>query len=429
MAAGTLLPETSPGDLLARRRDPVDPETMARAARIVEDVRTGGFGAVRARAQRHDGLAAGEPLLHEQEDLAAARDELPDDLRRLFERAAERIARFAEAQRGCFEDLATTAGPVAMGHRVVPLERAGCYAPGGRRPYVSSVLMTVTTARVAGVREIWLASPRPGTPVLAAAAIAGADAVLGAGGAHAIAALAFGAGPVPACDAVVGPGGPYVVAAKRLVAGIVRTDGPTGPAELVLVADGSVDPEIVAADLLAVAEHDEAAVPLLLTPDQALVGAVRKALGERIGSLEAAETARRALQNGRTVLVTGLEEALDLIEALAPESVALHVADPEAVRPRLARHGTLVAGVGSPAALVHLGVGPNHALPGGGAAARFTGLSVATFLRFPSWLAVSGPLPEELADDLAALARLEGLDAHALALALRAGGVPVGSSR
>ncbi len=420
MAAGTLLPETSPGDLLARRRDPVDPETLAQAARIIDDVRTGGFGAVRARAQRHDGLAAGEPILFERDELDAALGRLPAATRTLLERTAGRIDDFAKAQRACLDDLELRSGVLSMGHRVLPVDRAGCHAPGGDRPRPSAVLMTAVTARAAGVGEVWVATPRPGDLMLGAAAIAGADAVLGAGGAHAIGALAWGAGPVPACDAVVGPGGTWVAAAKRVVAGITRVDGSGGAAELVVLADVTADPEAIAADLLAVVEHDEAATPVLLTPDQDQVAAVRRALAARLRELAAAECASRALQNGRSVIITGIDEGVKLVEQLAPERLALRVGDAPALASRVARYGTLLVGEGACTALGEHGAGPNHALPGGGSAHRFSGLSVLTFLRLPTWIAVAGTaVPDELIDDVLALTRLERLEAHAAAARLR----------
>src|SRR5690606_11583883 len=225
----------------------------------------------------------------------------PED-RATLERTAARVRAFAEAQRACLRELELPLPGGAAGHTVAPGEVAGCYAPGGRFPLPSSVLMTCVTARAAGGARVWAAWPRPGQVTLAAAAVAGADALLAAGGAQAIAALAFGAGPVPPCDAVVGPGSAWVTAAKQLVAGRVAIDMLAGPSELVVLADGSAEPARVAADLLAQAEHDVLAWPVLVTTSAALADAVERELERQLDDLPTAETARAALASGLCVL-------------------------------------------------------------------------------------------------------------------------------
>ncbi len=201
------------------RRDPVDRETLAGARAIVDAVRDGGERAVRAHAERFGDLPAGAPLVISKAELWDARDALPTKDRSLLERTALRIRQFAQTQRAGIQDMSISVPGGRAGHTVVPVERAGCYAPGGRFPLPSSVLMTAVTARTAGVEEVWVASPRPTPMTLAAAAVAGADALLAVGGAHAIAAMAYGAGEVPACDVIVGPGNRWVTAAKQLVSG------------------------------------------------------------------------------------------------------------------------------------------------------------------------------------------------------------------
>lgn len=411
-----LLPDGTTGEVLARRREPVDAETLGAAARIVDEIRRGGFGALRALAQRHDGLRDGEPLIHERPALDAARARIPVETRALLERVAERIRRFAAAQRSCIDDLEIETADGAMGHRVVAVERAGCYAPGGRYPYPSSVLMTAVVAKVAGVREIWVASPRPGDATLAAAAIAGADALVAAGGAHAIAALAHGAGIVPPCDAVVGPGNRWVTAGKQLVAGTVRIDGLAGPSELLVIADGSADPAHVAADLIAQAEHDPDASVVLVTPEADLIGRVRLELLAQLYDLPTADIARTALSHGRAVRVPSIEEAIEVADAVAPEHLELVVREPEALARRLTRYGTLFDGDGAAEVFGDYGAGPNHVLPTGGSASAFSGLSVLTFLRMPTYMRLRAASPSPaLIDDAVALARLEGLEGHARA--------------
>ncbi|MCW5775804.1 MAG: histidinol dehydrogenase [Phycisphaeraceae bacterium] len=249
----------------ALRRSAIDPATLAAASEIVSDVRARGEQAVRAHAERLGDLRPGEPLLIEPAAMRRALDALDRDDRAALERAAERIRAFAEAQRASLHELALAVPGGQAGHWIAPVERAGCYAPGGRFPLPSSVLMTAVTARAAGVREVIVASPRPAPATLAAAAIAGADAVLAVGGAQAIAALAFGCPPLALCDAVVGPGNRWVTAAKQLVAGQVAIDTLAGPSELLIIADDTADPRTVAADLLAQAEHDTDACAVLVT--------------------------------------------------------------------------------------------------------------------------------------------------------------------
>ncbi len=295
------------------------------AAPIVEAVRLRGEAALREYAERFADVAAGGPLFLERATLDRALAAVPAADRARLERVAERIGVFAEAQKRA---LATVTVPVpggAAGHWIAPLARAGCYAPGGRYPLPSSVLMTAVTARTAGVNEIWVASPRPGPMTLAAAAIAGADGVLAAGGAHAIAALAFGAGPLPACDVVVGPGNRYVTAAKQLVSGggRVAIDMLAGPSELVVFADATASPAVVAADLLAQAEHDPDAVPVLVTVDPSHLDRVKAELARQLADLPTAAIARAALENGGVVVVANVDEGIAACDALAPEHLEL----------------------------------------------------------------------------------------------------------
>jgi len=226
-----------PREVAPLRRAAIDASTLAAAAAIVEDVRLRGEAALREHAERLGDVAPGAPLVVGPDGLAAALASLDASDRAVLERTAARIKGFALAQRNSIRGMEMAVPGGRAGHAVVPVDAAGCYAPGGRFPLPSSVLMTAVTARAAGVGRVWVASPRPTAATLAAAAVAGADAVLAVGGAQAIAALAHGAGPVPPCDAVVGPGNRWVTAAKQLVAGHVTIDMLAGPSELVVLAD------------------------------------------------------------------------------------------------------------------------------------------------------------------------------------------------
>lgn len=402
------------------RRDPVDAETLRTAAAIVADVRMGGVTALRAHAERLGDLAPGAPLVFAPEALAAAYSRLPAPDRALLERTAARIRVFAEAQRDALGAVEVALPGGAAGHGIAPVERAGCYAPGGRFPLPSSVLMTAVTARAAGVAEVWVASPRPTDVTLAAAAVAGADGLVAVGGAQAIAALAFGAAPVPACDAVVGPGNRWVTAAKQLVAGRVAIDMLAGPSELIVLADDSADPALVAADLLAQAEHDPEALPVLVTPSEALAAAVDRALATQLADLPTAATAREAVAAGFTVVVADLDEGVSVCDRLAPEHLEVMTADPAAVAARCRHYGALFVGAGAGEVLGDYGAGPNHVLPTGGTARSAAGLSVFTFLRVRTWLRIDDPAAAApLARDAERLAELEGLAAHARAAARR----------
>jgi phosphoribosyl-ATP pyrophosphohydrolase/phosphoribosyl-AMP cyclohydrolase/histidinol dehydrogenase len=412
------LPSRTVSELAATRRRGVDAEALATAAGIISRVERDGVAALTELTEQFGERPEGIGLFVDRPQLQAALAALPDDDRRRLERIAERIERFATAQLGTLSALAGVAVPGGTaGHTVSPVFRAGCYAPGGRYPLPSSVLMTVLTARVAGVAEVWVASPRPSPITLAAAAVAGADGLLVAGGAHAIAALALGAGPVPAADVVVGPGNRYVTAAKQLMYGRVGIDMLAGPSELTVLADATARPEVVAADLIAQAEHDPDAFPVLVTTDAELAEHVRKEVEAQLAGLPTAGIAIPALRGGGVVVVDTLEEAVAACDALAPEHLQLSVADPARLVEQLAHYGAVFLGEGSAEVFGDYGVGPNHVLPTGGTARFSGGLSVFTFLRVRTWLAADPT--DELRADTAWLARREGLEGHARAAEAR----------
>jgi len=412
-----LLRRLAPADVPTARRGGLDAATLAAAAAIVDDVRANGEAALRAHAERLGDLRPDEPLVLPRKQLDAAAKALSKDDRDLLKRVAKRIRTFAEAQLEALDEVALEVPGGAAGHTLEPVEAAGCYAPGGRFPLPSSVLMTVIPARVAGVERVWVASPHPTPVTLAAASLAGADGVLAVGGAQAIAALAFGAGPVPACDVVVGPGNRFVTAAKQLVAGTVAIDMLAGPSELVVVADADADPELVAADLLAQAEHDPDALPVLVTTaGEAYAAKVDAALASQLTKLPTAATATLALARGFAVLAHDADEVVATCDRLAPEHLQLVTADADELAVRMKHYGALFVGPLSAEVLGDYGAGPNHVLPTGGTARSRGGLSVGTFLRARTWLRLDDAAEAKvLIDDAVRLARLEGLEAHARA--------------
>lgn len=394
-------------------REPVPGEILDQAQEIVAAVRSGGETVLRRYAMRFDGLGPESLLVLGPERMRAAFEALPVRERDVLERTADRIRRFARAQRSALSDVSIVAHGMRMGHRVLPVPTAGCYAPGGRFPLPSTVLMTVCTAREAGVAEVLVASPNPQPVTLAAAHVAGADAVLAAGGAHAIAAMAFGTESVPACSVIVGPGNAWVTAGKQLVAGRVRIDSLAGPSELLVVADHTTDPALVAADLLAQAEHDVMAIPSLLALDEGVIEAVEAELSAQLTRLPTAETASVALHNGFAVRVHDLEEAIELCDLLAPEHLQWMVGQTTLARERLRHYGGLFLGQGAAEVLGDYGAGPNHVLPTGGSARSKGGLSVFDFVKVNTWMEVEdAPATRVLCEDAAQLAALEGLAGH-----------------
>ena len=403
-----------------------DPEALRTAGEILDDVERRGEPALREHAERLGDLAPGDDLLLDGDALAGAHEALPAAERRLLRRVAERIRTFAEAQRASASDLDVRLPGGRGGHRLAPIETVGCYAPGGRFPLPSSVLMTAIPPRVAGARSVWVASPRPTPAMQAAAFLAGADGLLAVGGAQAIAALAFGVGGVPRCGKVVGPGNRFVTAAKRHLYGRVGLDTIAGPSELLVVASPEAEPARVAADLLAQAEHDPDAVPLLCAFDAATVEAVRARAVQQLATLPTASIARQALAAGGALIAADPDEAVKICDAVAPEHLHLHGARAESLAARVQRYGSLFLGGATPEAAGDYGAGPNHTLPTSGAAAFDSGLSVFSFLRHPSWLALSpdDDAYEALLRDTAALARLEGLEAHARSAEFRLSEAP-----
>jgi len=399
-----------------RRTSPVDLDTLRRASLIVEDVRSRGESALLDYGDRFGDLVPGDALVVEAAQLQEAAASLDPAILRLLERTVARITAFAGAQREALRDTDVAVPGGRAGHSWIPVKAVGAYAPGGRHPLPSSVLMTVIPARVAGVDSVWVASPKPSPVTMAAAFLAGADGLIKAGGAQAIAALAFGT-VSPASDLVVGPGNRFVTAAKKYLYGEIGIDGLAGPSEIVVIADESASPDLVAADLIAQAEHDVDAIPMLVTTSREVLDAIEQAITRQLEGLSTAAVASTAFGNGFSMVVGGLDAAVAACDHIAPEHVALHVVNPKWVGERLRSYGSMFIGENAAEVFADYGVGPNHVLPTGGSARYQTGLSVATFLRSPTWLEIENPA--EIADDSAALARIEGLNGHARAAELR----------
>lgn len=414
-----LLPRYRVADLPERRIVSISAEIRAQVKTIVEDVRRGGAGTAKAYGERFGDLGAESQIVLGAEDLARAFDRLPQAQQQVLVRTRERIYGFASAHRASIQDVVVNVPGGKAGIRHRPVAAAGCYAPGGRFPLPSSVLMTCVTAKAAGVQTVWVASPRPTDATLAAAHVAGANGVLALGGAQGIAALAFGVCGQPKANVVVGPGNVWVTAAKELLAGETRIDMLAGPSELLVIADDEAAPDQIAADLLAQAEHDPEACPMLLLTDEKLLARVGEEIERQLSSLPTAAIAKRALRNGFACVVQDLDEACRIANEVGPEHLSLHARDFPRLQERLTCYGALFLGGGAAEVFGDYGVGPNHVLPTGGTAASHGALSVLDFLRVQEWLDIDPAGAPEMVSDAVQLARMEGLEGHARAALCR----------
>jgi histidinol dehydrogenase len=352
---------------------------------------------------------------------AEALARLPPEARAALELAATRVRAFHEHERDV--GFRYDHEGIVLGLRVLPVARAGVYAPGGKARYPSSVIMSAVPARVAGVAEIILATPLTGDDaddaLYAAAHLSGVTAIVDAGGAQAIAALAYGTESVPRVDKIVGPGNLYVTCAKRLVYGAVDIDGLAGPSEILVVADDEADPRLIAADLLSQAEHDEAAYPLLVCASDLMAAAVRTELELQLATLPRAAIARAAIGNGAAFVVPSRERMGAVASRLAVEHVAIHTSEPEEMLSHIPRAGAAFLGPTTPEAMGDYVAGPSHVLPTGGAVRFGSPLGVYDFVTRTSVIRYSPDALARHGHAVCAFARLEGLEAHARAVEAR----------
>lgn len=394
-------------------------EADAAAREVIAAVRERGDAAVCELTARFEGRSIA-PAEFEIPKFAraAACGRVSTDLRGALAVAAANVRVFHETQR--HGDTGLRAEDVSLASRVTPLGRVAVYAPGGTAAYPSSVLMAGIPAKVAGVREVILLTPRPADVVLLAAELAGIDRVFQIGGAQAIAAVALGTATVPRVDKIVGPGNAYVTAAKRQVFGLVDIDGIAGPSEIVVLADKDADPELVAADLIAQAEHDVLACAIVITDCQELIPRVVAALTRQLADLPRAEIAAAALsEHGAAVLVEDVAAMIAAANDYAPEHLELLIADAEAAVPRLTTSGAIFVGAYTPEAAGDYTAGPSHVLPTAGAARFASPLGVWDFVKHTSVLRLGPRALAEQAPAIVRLARAERLEGHARAVEVR----------
>ena len=421
-------------DLRGRTADPrrvlprarLDVDAAVSAVRpVVADVRDRGLAAVLDATEKYDGVRP-ESLRVPASAVEQALAGLDPRVRAALEEATDRARRVHSAQRRPDEVVDVAPGAVVT-ERWVPVSRVGLYVPGGLVAYPSSVVMNVVPAQVAGVGSLAVASPpkpefggRPNPAVLAACALLGVDEVYAVGGAQAIAMFAYGVDGVPPVDLVTGPGNVWVAAAKRLVRGVVGIDAEAGPTEIGILADDSADPDFLAADLVAQAEHDELAACLLVTPSPSLVDAVKDALAPRVASTRHRARVEKALAGqSAAVLVDDLDHGLEVVDVWAAEHLEVITRDAASVAARVRNAGAVFVGPWSPVSLGDYLAGSNHVLPTGGTARHTGGLSVQSFLRGIHVVDYTRDALAAVADHVTALGGAEDLAAHVEAVATR----------
>lgn len=406
----------------AKRETTQDVEAVVRT--IVEDVRKRGDAALIEYTKKFDRLELTQDRLAVSADeFADAEREITDEARAALTLARDRIEAFHQRQ-SPRDDRYTDALGVELGVRWTAIETVGLYVPGGTAAYPSSVLMNAVPARVAGVERIVMVVPTPDGAInpliLAAARLAGVDQVFRVGGAQAVAALAHGTETIPAVDKIVGPGNAYVAAAKRQVFGTVGIDMIAGPSEVLIIADADNDPDWIAADLLAQAEHDASAQAILVTDSLPLADQVAIAVERQLKTLSRGATASASWRDhGAIVTVASLAAAIELSNRLAPEHLELAVADAELLLMQVRNAGAVFLGRFTPEAIGDYVGGPNHVLPTGGSARFSSGLSVADFVKRTTILKLGPDQLGGLGPAAITLAGVEGLDAHARSVAVR----------
>lgn len=411
-------------DLLKRSPDQYG-AYEAQVAQILEEVREKGDEALFAYTERFDGAKlSGETVLVTEEEIREAYQKVPEQLVAVIRRALKNIEDYHAKQKQ-YSWFDSKPDGTILGQKVTPLKRVGVYVPGGKAAYPSSVLMNILPAKVAGVEEILMVTP-PGkdgkvTPTtLVAAHEAGATAIYKAGGAQAVAALAYGTESIPKVDKIVGPGNIYVALAKKAVYGHVSIDAIAGPSEILVIADETADPRYVAADLLSQAEHDELASAILITTSQELAEAVSGEVDQFLTVLSRAEIIRKSLDNYGYILVADtMDEAVEIANEIASEHLEIQTRNPYEVMTKIRNAGAIFLGPYASEPLGDYFAGPNHVLPTNGTAKFFSPLSVDDFIKKSSIIAYSREALQAVHEDIETFAKAEGLTAHANSIHVR----------
>lgn len=409
-------------DILARKYSETA-DVSAVVKKIIERVQQDGDQALYQLIEEIDHVTLNS-LAVSKAEIQAALQTVSPELLTVMKQAKENILSFHQKQvRQGF--VSTKPNGVVMGQRIIPLARVGVYVPGGTAAYPSTVLMDVLPAKIAGVKKIVMMTPTDSegnvpAAILAAASIAGVDEIYKVGGAHGVAALAYGTETIPKVDKIVGPGNIYVATAKRMVYGEVDIDMIAGPSDVLIVADHSANPRWIAADLLAQAEHDKLAQAILVTTEEALIENVQTELEQQLAVLPRKEIAGAAIENtGKIILVKDLEEAISIANQIAPEHLELSVAEPFALLGKVENAGSVFLGHHTPEVLGDYFAGPNHTLPTEGTARFYSPLSVDDFIKKSSYLYYTEEAMSEVASGVELFAETEDLMGHARSMRVR----------
>lgn len=409
-------------DILARDFSET-PDVSDVVKKIIQRVRTDGDQALYQLIEEIDHVTL-DSLTVSKAEIDAALQAVSPELLKVMEQSKENILAFHKKQvRQGF--VSTEESGVVMGQRILPLARVGVYVPGGTAAYPSTVLMDVLPAKIAGVKKIVMMTPTDSegnvpAAILAAASIAGVDEIYKVGGAHGVAALAYGTETIPKVDKIVGPGNIYVATAKRMVYGEVDIDMIAGPSDVLIVADDTANPRWIAADLLAQAEHDKLAQAILVTTEETLIEQVQTELAQQLAELPRKEIAEAAIEsNGKIILVKDLAEAVSISNQIAPEHLELSVAEPFALLGKVENAGSVFLGHYTPEVLGDYFAGPNHTLPTEGTARFYSPLSVDDFIKKSSYLYYTQEAMNDVASGVELFAETEDLMGHARSMKVR----------
>jgi histidinol dehydrogenase len=393
-------------------------EVSESVKKILEDVKNNGDDAVRKYSKEFDDLDLDNFELT-KEQIKKAYEEVSKKTIEVLKFAAGNISKFAKKQLKSFNNFEEEMGGITLGQKISPLERVGCYVPGGRYPLPSTALMAVIPARVAGVEEVIVCSPKISPVTIVAADIAGADRIFNLGGVQAIGALAYGTKTIPKVDKIIGPGNQYVAEAKKEVYGLVGIDMIAGPSEVLIIADETGNPGFIAADLLAQAEHDPNSRAELITSSKELAERVSEEVSNQIEKLKTKDIAEQAIKNSSIIIVKDFAQAASIANKRAPEHLEVQIKNPDLILDDLKNYGSLFVGEYSAEVFGDYCSGPNHTLPTNGTARYTGGLSVKDFLKILTYQKISKEASPKLIEVASKLAELEGLDAHKAAAEIR----------
>ena len=412
--------EVDPKELFSRTKMPTGVEDIV--AGIISDIRENGDKALLEYNRKFDKNDS-EELEVTQEEIQAAYDSVDPELIQVMEEAADNIRSFHSHQKRNSFIISEKDG-IVLGQKVMPIRRAGVYVPGGTAAYPSTVLMDCIPAKIAGCEDIIITTPATGgsinPAILAAAKIAGVTRIFKVGGAQAVAALAYGTETIPKVDKIVGPGNAFVAEAKKQVFGEVAIDMVAGPSEILVIADGSCDPVVVAADMLSQAEHDKFATAVLVTDSEDLANGVAEELETQLTMLPREEIARASIDNnGKIIIADDLLKVIEVANEIAPEHLELCVDEPFAYLDKIRNAGSIFLGKNCPEALGDYFAGPNHTLPTSGTAKFYSALSVDDFTKRSQYSYYTADALDRVADKIARFAEEEGLQAHARSVLVR----------